>query len=163
MSRIHPITRHRWSEPDDAALREAVEVVYGDEDDERSPKVSSWSAVAGRLLPDVIVTPAACRARHAWLREEEQRLERVRIDAEARADEAQREALDAADRQEARTARTAVDEDSWDKLEGMINEYERTEQEELAGFLSGVLDRLGAIEAAVARLEAMWTPEVLLP
>lgn len=61
--------RHTWTEDDDRRLAEAVEVVAAVE----LPRARFWSAVVGRLLPEVEVTSDAARSR--WDRLKKQRLD----------------------------------------------------------------------------------------
>jgi len=137
------IKRHRWTEGDDGALREAVSVVFGEDDDERSRKVATWSAVAGRLLPGLVVTPAACRARMASLeRSEREEAERVAAEAEGHAERLN-------DEWEARG-------DGWARAEAMLAEYEEDAYDRLNGRLDSMERTLDAIAREVGELLAAW-------
>jgi hypothetical protein len=69
---------HKWSDQDDASLLKAIDecapifehfkqqgATYSDG--------NAWDAVAGRMLPDVCVTGAACRRRLEVIRQENER------------------------------------------------------------------------------------------
>jgi hypothetical protein len=68
---------HKWLERDDAALLLAIEEFQPIFDHYREQgktytEANAWDAVAGRLLPKICVTGAACRRRVEVLKESEQ-------------------------------------------------------------------------------------------
>lgn len=60
--------RHTWTADDDARLVEAVQVVSSVD----LPRARFWSAVVGRLLPEIEVTADSARSR--WERMKRERL-----------------------------------------------------------------------------------------
>ena len=65
---------HSWTEKDDELLRKSVEdcqpIFEHFKAQNKSYKdLNAWDAVAGRLLPDICVTGAACRRRWEILKE----------------------------------------------------------------------------------------------
>lgn len=61
--------RHRWSQSDDEALRIVtgqLQHLYG----ARNKPLDFWTAVAGKLMPGLVVSPAACAKRWSTLTKE---------------------------------------------------------------------------------------------
>lgn len=161
MGRKTPSTRHRWTTEDEEALRDAVAVVFADGTPART---ESWSAVAGRLLPGLTLTPDACRTRWQVLLDRDREAARLR-ELALTAAEAAREA-----RQEAAEERVVVEPDAWAALAGRIAAAEQEAADELTAALCGLradmrdhgmrivalAERLERIEAYVAALAAAW-------
>ena len=146
-------TRHAWTEADEGALRDAVAVVFSDEVPEAvERRLGSWSAVAGRLLPDLAVTPDACRTRWGVLLERERAEERLREDVRAMA-EARAEEMDAAAAEE---PRVVVEPDAWEVLRLRIEEHEANEDAEVSAALAGIHDALQELRRDVRGLLAEW-------
>jgi len=143
MTRKTPSPRNRWTDEHDVALRDAVAVVFGRDDEVRTSKLASWSAVAGRLLPELVVTPEAVRSRWSAV------LERERL-AAAIKEQARHEAASAADEL---AARAVVEPDAWEALRQRIDEYEADEQAEITASLAGIRDTLGELLALVRQLD----------
>ena len=75
------MSRHDWTEDDDSALLDAIaacEPLVARLAETKEPRAAWWSAVAGRLLPAVLVTGGACRSRHRRIIE----LQRLAVEAE---------------------------------------------------------------------------------
>ena len=157
-------TRHIWSETDEAALRDAVEVVFRSELPEGvERRLSGWAAVAGRLLIDLAVTPDACRTRWGVLLERERaearRIEDARPAAEARSEEA---AAERAAREDERTPepwafaaeepRAVVEPDAWEALRLRIEEYETSKTAGVGVTLTGIHDALQELRGIEARI-----------
>ena len=67
--------QHKWSSNDDERLKNAVEECrplfeHFEEQNKSYTKLNAWDAVAGRLLPGICVTGAACMRRWEVLREQ---------------------------------------------------------------------------------------------
>ena len=151
-------TRHAWSEADEAALREAVEVVFHSELPEGvERRLSGWSAVAGRLLPDLAVTPDACRTRWGVLLERE-RVEARRIEDARAAAETRAEEMDAAAAEE---PRVVVEPDAWEALAQRIAAWEAESADELTAALCGLRDEGVSLRVDVAAMEDRVVERVL--
>lgn len=69
--------QHAWSEKDDDRLKESVEACkpifeHFEQQNKSYTKLNAWDAVAGRLLPEVCVTGAACKRRWEVLKEQKE-------------------------------------------------------------------------------------------
>jgi len=140
--------RHNWRETDDALLLQAVDVVSGLAT-QLKPRVKLWSAVSGRLMPDLVVTADACRSRF-------ERLQRL--------------ALDLSNEKAALTGshddRVIIDSDAeaqWDAVTKQVEQFEQDWDDLLVETLCGIRDsvtaldaRLSSIEAEQRRLRALW-------
>lgn len=140
--------RHRWTAEDDAGLTAAVETVGQIGSQASRYAISTWSAVAGRLLPDLIVTPSACRARWGWIREEA----RQRAEAQQQAAARDQETSATAEAQ----AEAAVAVDAWERAAGLVEQYEEDSEDRLLARIEGLASDVADVRAAVGRLEAMW-------
>lgn len=143
-------TRHAWTEIDESALRAAVEVVFRSELPEGvERRLSGWSAVAGRLLPDLAVTPDACRTRWGVLLERE-RVEARRIEDARAAAETRAEEMDAAAAEE---PRVVVEPDAWEALAQRIAAWEAESADELTAALCGLRDEDVSLRVDIAAME----------
>jgi len=135
--------RHIWSEDDDARLLDEVQTLSG----VLPKKVNLWSAVCGRLAPDVVVTPDAARTRWRRVRQLQQAAE-------------EQERLE-------EDPRDPPVESSWDRCERLVDEHEQDQLERIEGSLADLhtllLDtlaqndrRLEQIEKHVLYLRAVW-------
>jgi hypothetical protein len=75
---------HKWTPKHDDLLKTAIYDCYDIFEHYKTQNKSygesnAWDAVAGRLLPDVCVTGAACRRRWDILKEKEKKTENYRI------------------------------------------------------------------------------------
>jgi len=137
--------RRMWSEQDDAALTAAVELLS----DARLPDgIALWQAVAARLLPGLVVTPAAARSR--W--------DRMCAAAQAAA-EARRVTVD---------PRAAA---AWDRVAAMAERAEQDSTDRMIAALEGLRDAqreanaelreqgriLAGLGAAVEELRRAWS------
>jgi hypothetical protein len=128
--------RHAWNEVDDARLAEAVQVLTASEIGKR---VRFWSAVAGRMLPDVTATPDACRYR--W--------ERLAVQ-----------------KREAETPAGATPNPSdakWLEVADKVEAYEKDTLDVLLEYVVGLQDMVSELEGRLAqvqeeqrRLRALW-------
>jgi hypothetical protein len=117
---------HDWTEADDARLAQAVTDLdpLREQYSERGVKVDEyWSAVAGRMAPEVLVTGRACQAR--W-----HDLETRRKELEARLD-----------------APPPVD--AWAQVAARVEVYERELGEATYDEVRSVGERLANLEAMV--------------
>jgi hypothetical protein len=67
---------HSWTEEDDSRLKTAIDECQPIFDHFRTQgssysEMNAWDAVAGRLLPEICVTGAACKRRYEKIKEEE--------------------------------------------------------------------------------------------
>ena len=67
---------HSWTEEDDNRLKTAIDECHPIFDHFRTQgssysEMNAWDAVAGRLLPEICVTGAACKRRYEKIKEEE--------------------------------------------------------------------------------------------
>jgi hypothetical protein len=67
---------HSWTEEDDSKLKIAIRDCQPIFDHYREQgktysEANAWDAIAGRLLPDICVTGAACRRRYEKIKEKE--------------------------------------------------------------------------------------------
>lgn len=125
--------RNYWTTEQEERLLAVVDMLR----DKLPKRVRFWSAVAGALAPDILVTADACRCR--W--------ERV---AKARA-------------QQAAEAERTGDEDAWRATIEKVEEYEEDNFDRILASLAGIRDdigdlrgRLAGIEAEQSRLRKMW-------
>ena len=75
------MSKHMWTDDDDSALIDAIaacEPLVARLAETKEPRAAWWAAVAGRMLPDAVVTGSACRSRHRRIRE----LQRLAVAAE---------------------------------------------------------------------------------
>ena len=66
------MSKHIWTEDDDSALNDAIEAcepLVARLAETKEPRAAWWSAVAGRMLHEVVVSGTACRSRYSSLRE----------------------------------------------------------------------------------------------
>jgi hypothetical protein len=131
--------RHDWQTEHDDALRAAVEVVTGQLPLARG--VSLWSAVAGRLLPGLVVSADACRAR--WSRVQEVARQNSSQDATSDAWRVAEERVQAYEREMVETILDGVSE-MMGGLDTLVAQSHRVE------------DTLGLVLARLARLEEVW-------
>ena len=171
--------RHQWTEADEDALRDAVMVVFRSELPKSvERRLAGWSAVAGRLLPDLTVTPDACRTRWQVLLDREREEERARAAAREAAELARQEAEEEQEAADVEAYATPPDgaEASWDALAQRIATMELEAADDLAaalhglraevgaladrvpgaGWVEGLQGRLDRIEATLAALAAAW-------
>lgn len=127
------MSRNYWTPEQEEKLLATVDMLR----DKLPKRVRFWSAVAGALAPDILVTADACRCR--W--------ERV---AKARAEQA-------AD------AERPSEEDGWRTTIAKMEEYEEDNLDRILHCLTVISDditnlrgRLSGIEAEQARLMKLW-------
>jgi hypothetical protein len=71
----YDMKKHTWSEQDDKLLLKSIEECkplfeHFKEQSASYSDMAVWDAVAGRMLPSVVVTGAACKRRYARITEE---------------------------------------------------------------------------------------------
>jgi hypothetical protein len=163
-------TRRTWTTDEDERLAAAVQALAA----ATLPRqVSLWSAVCGRLAPEVCCTPDSAKARYRRLvemrREHAEQEERRRLaeelahQAEAHAEQLQAEQQLAEERKRQAEALRALDEtwaelpeDGWTEAERLLMEHEQSEAEDLREILRASSERLAAIEVKLQQLLEMW-------
>ena len=121
--------RHNWTPDDDARLEEAVLTVATCG---VPPRVEVWSAVCGRLAPDLLVTPDAARSRY-------RRIVARRRDEAAEAAQAIPE---------------TSEEDAWERT--MVEEHEQSQVDRIESMLVEQGERIARIEELCEQLRRMW-------
>lgn len=114
---------HDWTEADDARLAQALMDLepLREQYEERGVGAGAyWSAVAGRLVPEVLVTGTACRRR--WTTLEERR----------------------------KAAEQPAEPDAWAQVAARVEQYERELGDATYDEVRGVGERLAEIAGSVA-------------
>jgi hypothetical protein len=137
-------TAHRWTDEDDAALEAAVLALASG----LPPKADLWSAVVGRLAPELLVTPQAARSRYGRIVEARQEAARQQARAEAQEEIARVE---------------SQRPDAWQAISQRIEELEQEQADRIEETVRRIYEeqeaisaRLVAIEAGLLRLLGMW-------
>jgi len=136
--------RHIWTEEDDVKLVAAVSALTG----MLSKKTNLWSAVCGRLGPELVVTPDVARTRWRRLRQLQQ-------------------AAEEQERLEEDDPKDPPVENAWDRCERLVDEHEQDQLGRIEGSLADLhtllLDTLAQndrhleqIEKHVLYLRAVW-------
>lgn len=123
---------HKWSSEDDSKLKTAIEECspifeHYREQNKSYNESNAWDAVAGRLLPGVCVTGAACRRRWEILKEDEQK------------EDSWKQVSDVVDKYERDLMETTFDGVS-----------------EMLGNQDAIFERLKTIELKLNKLLSMW-------
>ena len=129
---------HKWTATDEERLMEAIHDCeplfkhYKNQGTSYSD-MNAWDAIAGRLLPDVVVTGAACRRRC--------------------------EVMKARDIESGNSDLT----DEWERVSWMVDQYERDlaestfdRVEALLGQVSDLVDTVTGLVSEVRELKKMW-------
>lgn len=118
---------HLWTPADDGRLEEAVTALASAD---LPPTVALWSAVCGRLAPELVVTPDAARSRYT-------RVRMKRLQAQ----------IDAVTHTSEHPVCLGPYDDMWDRTMAMVERHESDQLERIENAveqLSGlVLDLLG--------------------
>lgn len=137
-------TAHRWTDEDDAALEAAVLALASG----LPPKADLWSAVVGRLAPELLVTPQAARSRYGRIVDALQEAARQQARAEAQEEIARVE---------------SQRPDAWQAISQRIEELEQEQADRIEETVRRIYEeqeaisaRLVAIEAGLLRLLGMW-------
>jgi hypothetical protein len=137
-------TAHRWTDEDDAALEAAVLALASG----LPPKADLWSAVVGRLAPELLVTPQAARSRYGRIVDARQEAARQQARAEAQEEIARVE---------------SQRPDAWQAISQRIEELEQEQADRIEETVRRIYEeqeaisaRLVAIEAGLLRLLGMW-------
>lgn len=129
---------HKWTEEDDTALLKSIDdckaiFEHFETQGKTYSEMNAWDAVAGRLLPGICVTGAACRRRVEVIHEREEQ-------------KAQAEKVD-----------------EWAAAIDLSAKYERDLQEtmfdgisEMLGNADALFERLGKIEKAILEIRDLW-------
>ena len=75
------MSKHIWTEDDDSALIDAIaacEPLVARFAETKETRAAWWAAVAGRLLPGIVVSGSVCRSHHRRIRE----LQKLAVEAE---------------------------------------------------------------------------------
>ena len=128
-------TAHRWTDEDDSHLEAAVLALASG----LPPKADLWSAVVGRLAPELLVTPQAARSRYGRIVEARQEAARQQARAEAQEE----------------IARVEAQSDSWDRISQRIEELEQEQADRIEETVRRVYEGQQAMEARMVRLEGM--------
>ncbi len=136
--------KHTWTEKDDAALLKAVDTI-GELAATLKPRIKLWSAVSGRLMPDLVVTADAARSRFERL----QRLAQELVDAKAPYD-----------------APPCITDDAarkWEEVSNRVAEYEMDRDDYIYEAIIGIRDSIAVVAARVEavaneqqRLRKLW-------
>lgn len=129
---------HRWTDDDDARLEAAVLALASG----LPPKADLWSAIVGRLAPELLVTPQAARSRYGRIVEARQEAARQQARAEAQAEIARVE---------------AQPRDAWEQISDRIEELEQEQADRIEETVGRIYEGQQAVEARMVRLESMVT------
>jgi hypothetical protein len=130
------ITPHRWTDEDDAKLEASVLALASG----LPPKAELWSAVVGRLAPELMVTPQAARSRYGRIVEARQ---------EAKRAEGKQAAQDAIRAEEERPL------DSWEAISRRVEELEEAQADRIEMQVYNTAQEVDAIGEGLARVERM--------
>ena len=131
-------TAHRWTDEDDARLEAAVLALASG----LPPKADLWSAVVGRLAPELLVTPQAARSRYGRIVQARQDAASAQARAEAQAEIARVE---------------SQPPDAWEAISQRIEELEQEQADRIEETVRRIYEGQQAVEARLVRLEGMVT------
>jgi translation initiation factor RLI1 len=128
------ITPHRWNDEDDAKLEASVQALACG----LPPKAELWSAVVGRMAPEILVTPQAARSRYGRL---------VEARLEAQREESRQAARDAIRSEAERPL------DAWELISRRVEELEEAQADRIETTVYLLREDAELLGEGLARLE----------